>query len=64
MKTGGIGMISNEVLFYGGMTVAGTAAALLLIFIIAHIIGGIRLNAKFDSEYGEKNDTGNKGRSK
>ena len=40
--------ISNEALFYGGLTAAGIAAAALVIFLIAFLISGIRLRAKLD----------------
>ncbi len=46
--------ISNEMLFYGGLAIAGLAAVILIIFLIVFFIGKIKLNLKFDMEYGAK----------
>ena len=46
--------ISNEMLFYGGLAAAGSAAVILVIFLIVFLISGIRLNGKFDDEYGRR----------
>ena len=47
-------MLSNEMIFYGGLATMGIGCALLLVFIAAHIISGIKLNVRFDEEYGKK----------
>lgn len=49
-------MLSNETLFYGGLITAGIAAAALLVFAVLSIAVKIKLNAKFDVEYGERTD--------
>lgn len=59
--------VSNEMLFYGGLAAAGGAAVILTVFLIAFLISGIRLNSKFDNEYGrkrKKQDLSDKGENK
>ena len=50
---GGDSVFSNEMLLYCGLTVAGVSAIILLVFLIVFFIGKVKLNAKFDKEYGE-----------
>lgn len=47
-------MISNEMLFRGGLTVAGATAALLVIFLVLFAVSGIKLKFKLDEEYGKR----------
>ncbi len=46
-------MISDEILFYGGIAVDIITAASAIIFFVIFYIGKIKLNIKFDKEYGE-----------
>lgn len=46
--------ITDEMLFYGGMTVAGGALFLLLIYGCISQMKKIQLNARLDAEYGER----------
>lgn len=47
-------MLSNEMLYKGGLAVAAAAAALLVIFLVCFAISGIRLKYALDGEYGKK----------
>ena len=53
-------MISNELLFYGGIVVIILTLIFAIIFYILLYIKKIKLNAKFDKEYGEKTKIGKK----
>lgn len=46
-------MTTNEILFYGGMVIAVTALVAAIIFFVIFYIGKIKLNIKFDEEYGK-----------
>ncbi len=45
-------MITNEILFYGGMIVAGVSALLAFLYFCITQIAKARLNAALDAEYG------------
>lgn len=47
--------ITNEMLFYGGMILAGGSALLTIIFFCISKIRSIKLKNQLDLEYGEKN---------
>lgn len=44
----------NEMLFYGGLIGGLFSLVALIIFFIVAAIGKIKLQAKFDAEYGRK----------
>ena len=46
-------MITDEMLFYGGVVVAGIVLVLAIILFVIFYIDKIKLNLKFDKEYGE-----------
>lgn len=54
--------LTNEVLFYGGMIVAGGSAAAALIYFILAYVRWIRLSIKLDEEYGKRNREKSNGR--
>jgi len=47
-------MISNETLFYGGIVVDIIVLILVIIFFVMFYIDKIKLNDKFDREYGKE----------
>ncbi len=47
-------MGADETLFYGGIVIAALALVIAVIFFIIFYIGKIKLNVKFDKEYGEE----------
>lgn len=49
-----MGFITDEMLFYGGIAVAGGALLLLLIYGCVSQMKKIQLNARLDAEYGEQ----------
>lgn len=46
--------LTNEVLFYGGITIIGCSLLSAIIFLCASKIKAVRLNAQLDAEYGER----------
>ena len=46
-------MVLNEILFYGGMALVGIVLVVAIIFFVIFYIGKIKLNLKFDEEYGK-----------
>lgn len=46
--------MTNEMLFYGGLFAAGTAAVIGIIFFIAMTFVHFNIQRKLDKEYGEK----------
>lgn len=46
--------MTNEMLFYGGLFVAGAAVAAGIIFFIAMMFVHFNIQRKLDREYGEK----------
>lgn len=46
--------ISNEMMFYGGLILAGSTVLLAIIFFCISKVKSTRLNAQLDKEYGEK----------
>ena len=45
--------VSNEMILYSGLIVAGASVLLGVIYSAIYFFGRRRLNAKFDVEYGE-----------
>lgn len=48
--------VTDEILFYGGMAAAGCILAAAIIYLCISQIGIVRLNARLDSEYGERTE--------
>lgn len=46
--------ISNEMMFYGGLILAGSSVLLAIIFFCLSKVKSVKLNAQLDKEYGEK----------
>lgn len=46
--------ITNEMLFYGGILLAGISALLAIIFFCISKVKSAKLNAQLDKEYGER----------
>lgn len=46
--------ITDELLFYGGMTVAGCAVLALILCLCVSQIKKVRLSIRLDNEYGER----------
>lgn len=46
--------ITNEIMFYGGIILAGSSALLTIIFFCISKVKAIKLNAQLNLEYGEK----------
>lgn len=45
---------TDEILFYGGIVVAAGSFFVAVVYFLISQIRGVRLNAKLDIEYGEK----------
>lgn len=45
---------TDEILFYGGIVVAAGSFFIAVVYFLISQIRGVRLNAKLDIEYGEK----------
>ena len=48
-------MSINEMLFYGGLIFAVIVVVVFLIFLLIYKINKIKLDYKYDEEYGKKN---------
>lgn len=53
-------MSLNELLFYGGISVVVLTLISAVVFFVLFYVNKIKLNAKFDKEYGEKSKVGKK----
>ncbi len=53
-------MSLNELLFYGGISVVVLTLVSAIVFFVLFYVNKIKLNAKFDKEYGEKSKVGKK----
>lgn len=53
-------MSLNELLFYGGISVVVLTLVSAVVFFVLFYVNKIKLNAKFDKEYGEKSKVGKK----
>ena len=49
-----MGWISDELLFYGGMAVAGCSLLAMILCLCMSQVRKVRLNARLDAEYGER----------
>lgn len=49
-----MGWITNEMMFYGGIILAGSSALLAIIFFCIFKVKSIKLNTQLNREYGEK----------
>lgn len=47
-------MLSDEMLFYGGLVIVGLTLVMSIIFGIAFSVSNVRLKKQFNKEYGEK----------
>ena len=47
--------MSNEMMFYGGIIIAGFSLFAVIIYMFISQINFIKLNSKLNLEYGEKN---------
>lgn len=48
-------MLTNEILFYGGLAITGCTLLAAFIYLCMSHIKKIRLDAQLDAEYGKKN---------
>lgn len=48
--------LTNEILFYGGIAITTISLIIFIIYLCISQIITIRLNAKMDIEYGEKEE--------
>lgn len=46
--------LTNEMLFYGGSILTGTAVLLSIVFLCVSKVNDIKLNERLNKEYGEK----------
>lgn len=46
-------MVSNEMLFYGGLAAAVLMIILFIIFLVIFRIGKLKLDYRYDEEYGK-----------
>ncbi len=53
-----MGWFSDEILFYGGLIMAGVVLGILVIYLCASHARLARLNARLDAEYGEREKAG------
>lgn len=54
--------LSDEILFYGGLIMAGVVLGILVVYLCVSHAWRARLNARLDAEYGEREKAGASGK--
>jgi hypothetical protein len=49
-----MGWLTDEVLYYGGMIVAGSSLLMMIIYSFMAKVRSVTLNAQLNTEYGER----------